>query len=320
MPLELPNLDDRKYDDLVQEALSMIPTYAEKWTNHNPSDPGITLIEMFAYLTEMLLYRQNRVTAQNVHSFLKLLNGPQWQPSGTEEEALNRDKQDTIRKLRRQERAVSCQDFEDLAKKADSRVARVRCLPRRDLRRSFDIERAGHIGLIIVPKPREEVNLSEIISKVKEDLDERRLLTTRLHVVEPQYLKVRLQVTVALLPDIPADDIDIQNQDNEIQGIRNKVKKAIADFLDPFIGGEDQSGWPFGRNLFISEIYQLLDQLPGIDYVTSVEMTNNEEQIRDRRIETQGSKQLVGWKVKPYELLKAEEIMVKIVPSNLQKI
>ena len=308
MPLELPNLDDREYEDLVQEALSMIPTYAEKWINHNPSDPGITLIEMFAYLTEMLLYRQNRVTAQNVHSFLKLLNGPQWQPSGTEEEAINRDKQDTIRKLRQQERAVSCHDFEELAQQADSRVARVRCLPRRDLRRSFDIEKAGHIGLIIVPKPGEEANLSEIISKVKEDLDDRRLLTTRLHIVEPQYLKVWLHATVVPLPDI---------QEQEIQ---EKAHIAIADFLDPFIGGEDQSGWLFGRNLFVSEIYQLLDQLPGIDYVTSVEMTSNEEQIRDRRIETQGSKQLVGWEVKPYELLKVEEIMVKIVPSSLQKI
>src|SRR5690349_4133941 len=53
MPLPLPNLDDRSYTDLVEEARRLIPTYAPEWTNHNPSDPGIMLIELFAYLTEM---------------------------------------------------------------------------------------------------------------------------------------------------------------------------------------------------------------------------------------------------------------------------
>jgi len=71
MPLELPNLDDRTYEDLVAEALRLIPNYAPEWTNYNPSDPGITLIEMFAYLTEMLLYRQNRITDDNLRTFLR---------------------------------------------------------------------------------------------------------------------------------------------------------------------------------------------------------------------------------------------------------
>ncbi len=80
MPLQLPNLDDRRYADLVDEARRLIPTYAPEWTNHNPSDPGITLVELFAFLSEMLLYRLNRVTAANVLSFLKLLNGTDWNP------------------------------------------------------------------------------------------------------------------------------------------------------------------------------------------------------------------------------------------------
>src|SRR6266849_4907868 len=84
MPLQLPNLDDRRYNDLVAEALARIPTYFPKradspgWTNYNPSDPGITLIELFAYLADMLLYRLNRVTDDNTRKFLKLLNGPDW--------------------------------------------------------------------------------------------------------------------------------------------------------------------------------------------------------------------------------------------------
>src|SRR5262245_55631829 len=83
MPLTLPNLDDRTYKDLVQEALASIQAHAPEWTNHNPSDPGITLVELFAYLTEMLIYRVDRVTDANRLAFLKLLRGPGWEPSPT---------------------------------------------------------------------------------------------------------------------------------------------------------------------------------------------------------------------------------------------
>ena len=64
----------------MEEARALISTYDPAWTNHNPTDPGITLIELFAWLTEMLIYRANRVPDQHVRVFLKLLNGPDWQP------------------------------------------------------------------------------------------------------------------------------------------------------------------------------------------------------------------------------------------------
>src|SRR5260370_4430308 len=79
MLLRLPNLDDRRYNDLVAEALARIHTYYPQWANYNPSDPGITLVELFAYLTDMLLYRINRVTNDNTRKFLKLLNDPDWE-------------------------------------------------------------------------------------------------------------------------------------------------------------------------------------------------------------------------------------------------
>ena len=50
-----PRLDDRTFKDLVDEAIRLIPQYCPDWTNFNPTDPGITLIELFAWLTEMTL-------------------------------------------------------------------------------------------------------------------------------------------------------------------------------------------------------------------------------------------------------------------------
>lgn len=67
------NLDDRTFKDLVEECILRIPRYCPEWTNHNPSDPGITLIEMFAWLTDQMLLRFNQVPRLNYVTFLELL-------------------------------------------------------------------------------------------------------------------------------------------------------------------------------------------------------------------------------------------------------
>src|SRR5215510_11231811 len=68
-----PKLDDRNFHDIVEEAISMIPRYSPEWTNHNPSDPGITLIELAAWMTDLLIYRLNQVPDKNYIAFLNLL-------------------------------------------------------------------------------------------------------------------------------------------------------------------------------------------------------------------------------------------------------
>jgi Baseplate J-like protein len=71
--LESPNLDDRKWQDIVDQAKALIPKYAPEWTDHNPSDLGIALIELFAWLVEGLTYRLNRVPDKMYTEFLNLL-------------------------------------------------------------------------------------------------------------------------------------------------------------------------------------------------------------------------------------------------------
>lgn len=67
------NLDDRTFDDIRNEAIRLIPRYCPEWTNHNPSDPGIALIELFSWMTEMTLYRLNKVPAKTYLSMLELM-------------------------------------------------------------------------------------------------------------------------------------------------------------------------------------------------------------------------------------------------------
>ena len=67
------NLDDRTFQDLVDEAKRLIPDYLPEWTNHNVSDPGVALIELFAWMTELTLFRLNQVPDRVYESFLDLV-------------------------------------------------------------------------------------------------------------------------------------------------------------------------------------------------------------------------------------------------------
>jgi len=73
MPLPLPNLDDRRWAGLVEEGRGLIPRHAPAWTDHNLHDPGITLIDLFAWLAEMACYRLNRVPERHRRQFLALI-------------------------------------------------------------------------------------------------------------------------------------------------------------------------------------------------------------------------------------------------------
>jgi predicted phage baseplate assembly protein len=66
-------LDNRSFEDIVRDARARIPTYTPEWTDYNESDPGITLLELFAWLTEMILYRLNQVPEKNYRKFLDLI-------------------------------------------------------------------------------------------------------------------------------------------------------------------------------------------------------------------------------------------------------
>lgn len=73
MVLPAPSLDDRRFQDLVDDAKRLIQQRCPTWTDHNVSDPGVTLVETFAWMTDLLLQRLNRVPDRNYIKFLQLL-------------------------------------------------------------------------------------------------------------------------------------------------------------------------------------------------------------------------------------------------------
>ena len=73
MALPVPNLDDRRFQELVDDAKRLVQQRCPEWTDHNVSDPGVTLIELFAWMTDQLVYRMNRIPDRNYVKFLELI-------------------------------------------------------------------------------------------------------------------------------------------------------------------------------------------------------------------------------------------------------
>lgn len=356
MPLQLPNLDDRTYNDLLEEARSLIPTYAPAWTNHNPSDPGIMLIELFAYLSEMLIYRLNRVTDANLIQFLKLLNGPDWTPTAD----LRTETRLAVVGARERFRAITCGDFELLAtqnfnqwlvamqqkeqqgaaldewwqltgldatqgENLPTRIAPIRrahCVPRQYLDAGTELTRRqtkpGHLSLIILPDADHAANSEwgpqpspPLLQALWRYLDERRLLTTRHHVVGPFYTPIGAEILVAQRSDAVAENIRIRIQDE------------LHHFLDPLTGGPDAEGWPFGRPVYLSEFYELLEKVDGVDYLPDIVLTSDCLDSHPRCVPAEpiwhANGDLVGLQLAEHQLptLRLSSVRILIAPNRV---
>jgi plastocyanin len=73
MGLDVPDLDDRTYEELLEDARKLIPVHSEEWTDHNAHDPGITILETLAWIAETYVYQLDQVTDAHRRKYLKLL-------------------------------------------------------------------------------------------------------------------------------------------------------------------------------------------------------------------------------------------------------
>lgn len=73
MPFTTPSLDNRDYAEILRDALARIPVHNPDWTNFNDSDPGMTLLQLFAFMAESILYRANQIPERNRYKFLELM-------------------------------------------------------------------------------------------------------------------------------------------------------------------------------------------------------------------------------------------------------
>jgi hypothetical protein len=275
MPMKIPNLDDLTFEDLVEEARAMLPHYDPEWTNHNASDPGVTLIELLAYFTDLLIYRLNHVSSDIKVKFLELLTGRRNEKhkkgNDWENERLAIRLDETIAGLGALQRAVTAKDYEQLVKNAvaqrddiEPADIRVRCFEQANLEASEQDDRTdaapGHISVVVaLQREWDDQKSASVLADIRKLLEPKRLLTTRLHVVPACYLWLSLKIVIQPQPGIPFEKVQARAIDE------------IEQYVNPHLGGgPDGTGWPFGRTVYLNELYAKLDQVPSIDYVHAI--------------------------------------------------
>lgn len=186
---------------------------------------------------------------------------PAW--GGLDPETIEAAKMRVPAMLRSRERAVTADDFEFLARQAlPAAIGRVKCLQPSP----SDAGRVtpGQVFVLVIPRlPDPAVRLDPArlqlnpadVETLTHYLDQRRLLTTRLEVRPPAYYWVSVHVQLRAAPG------------EEKSVIESQVLSRLYRYLNPLSGGPDGQGWPFGRDLFVSDVYQCLQGIPKIQFV-----------------------------------------------------
>lgn len=170
--------------------------------------------------------------------------------------------------LRVRTRAVTADDFEQLALQGSSEVARARCLAPAALGKDGPAK-PGAVTVLLVPAargqgepiPKDRLDLpTQLRQTVKGFLDERRLLGVELSVGAPSYTWVAVAAVIRT------------KRKADRERVRQEAERRLYDFVNPVIGGPDGSGWPFGRPLHVGEVYSVLQSVPGVDFVEEAQI------------------------------------------------
>jgi predicted phage baseplate assembly protein len=197
---------------------------------------------------------------------------------GLDPESLDAARFRTPLVIKTRDRAITSEDFEFLAREASRRVARARCIQVRTDATASSVP-PGTVELLIVPlvppdHPRTLESLQpppELLETVREYLDERRILGTQLVVDGPAYVGVSVEASILVQRHRNGDEV------------RANVATRIREYLDPLLGGPDGAGWPFGRDLYLSEMQSVVQSVPGVEYAQDVTLYQVDTQTGQSR-------------------------------------
>lgn len=190
--------------------------------------------------------------------------------------------------LRTRRRAVAADDFEHLVRQAFAAdIARVRCL-QASLPGADGRPGPGQIYILAIPRlpehlaagyiPEGQLALDdELRERIEAYLDEHRLLTAELTVRTPDYRRVSITV-------------DVQARaESDPRRVEQDIAARLEAFLNPFVGGLEGQGWPFGRDLYLSDLYACIQSIEGVAYIKDLRMSwldrQNKPHAEEKKIE-----------------------------------
>lgn len=196
---------------------------------------------------------------------------------GRDQESLEEVKMRAARELRAQQRAVTAEDYENLTQGASRAVARVKCVAPGS---GPNAPPPGTVELLIVPAAHDALRAGdlskldvdhELRAKITSHLDQYRLLTTTLRIREPDYVGIKVHAEI------------VPTEYSRPEIVKARVAERLRGFISPLpLGGNgeheneelgsDWEGWPFGRDLYVAEIYSLIQGVPGVKHVLEVRL------------------------------------------------
>jgi predicted phage baseplate assembly protein len=175
-------------------------------------------------------------------------------------------------------RAVTAEDYEGLAKGAGRSVARVKCVTPGKGARALP---PGVVELLVVPAAFDALRVGDLsrlyldpdlARLVETHLDQFRLLTTTLRVREPRYLGIKVSAEI-VPPDYESPEIVLARVGEGLKAFLSPLAISVPGQTNGDAMGPDWEGWPFGRDLFISEVYTLIQKVPGVKHVLDVRLS-----------------------------------------------
>ena len=187
---------------------------------------------------------------------------------GSDAESLDETKLRAPHDLRTRDRAVTAQDFADLALETPGvRIQRAYALPLTKADTSVTppifSPQAGAVTVVILPENDEETPQpsEDQLRLVCQHLNGRRLITTELYAVGPQYLTLE-SLTAEVVVDRQAD----------LKAVHAAVREQVLAYFHPLYGGEDGRGWPFGQDIYFGNVYRQILSVPDVQRVLCLEI------------------------------------------------
>ena len=264
MPIQIPNLDDRNYHQLMKETAGVIARYFPEYADIGPADPAVAINELFGYLFDITMYQLNRITPETRTNFAALL--------GIKEE-YGRPPEEALRlahaKLSRIDRMVTAADIETVVKKeslsgemCSEPVRRVWVRPN---------ETAGEALRVYIVQAGA---LTFVANRHKQDI---RNLYTLIRRRSP--IGTRLQITHAPVLSMGVSTEIVKRKDSTISanGLARDIKDRLTAYINPLTGGDSGNGWAFGKAVSRGDIYGVIEGTPGVDHVASLSIKVSSE-------------------------------------------
>jgi predicted phage baseplate assembly protein len=199
------------------------------------------------------------------------VSNPRPAEGGADSETLDRVRRRAPHVIRHRRQAITAADYEDLAHESSPAVAVARALP---TTHPSGRRAPGWVTIRIVPHSADARPLPsfELRDRVRRFIAARvpAQIARHVAVIPPAYLAIGVEAEVRPLPFADA------------ALVKEAVDGDLAVFLHPLTGGPDGEGWPFGRDVYLSDVARRLEAIPGVDMVTSLRLLLDGSPVGDR--------------------------------------